>query len=112
LEGADASWLSPSLSITSFPFRVIRTRTANGVRFSAYDLASDPSETIDRYTALQGREPVIERLSSELIRYESRAEQLTQAAAAQTGLPLDRQPGSKMVDPLIEEKLRKLGYIH
>jgi arylsulfatase A-like enzyme len=104
-------WYPPSYAVTLWPWRMARIRTdaAKGVRYTLYDLATDPGETRNRFGE---SDPDVEALRNAVDLYEltAQSEQIAidgrMLRAANGGGTVPQQ------DPAREEKMRALGYIH
>jgi arylsulfatase A-like enzyme len=102
--GLDESWQPPSLSVTDWPWRLVRR---HGPSWSLYNLQTDPAERDDLWARYSGDARIAalrERLDSYLV--DGRRLQAEREATV-TGA-LGARPA---VEPEREEKLRELGYI-
>jgi arylsulfatase A-like enzyme len=110
LTGEDPSWISPSIALTRFPYRVIRIRTPSGARHTVYDLAADPGELRnlnDERTALP---PEVDAMIEEADTYLERSSQRANEVLTRLGIPLESGSATP-VDQSVFEKLRALGYV-
>ena len=104
--GKDPTWITPTLAVTRWPWRLLRVRTNTGPRYELYHLEDDPGEVDDRYRR-DGQD--FEDLRAQLDGYEASALNLRRSLLGATRSRTD--PSALPLDPSRLEKLRALGYL-
>jgi arylsulfatase A-like enzyme len=75
--GDPAQWIPPAVAVTQWPWRLTRVRTdaQKGVRYTLYDLATDPAEQQDVF-AQRAEELEALRIAVDLYEFNAQSEQL------------------------------------
>jgi arylsulfatase A-like enzyme len=109
--GALEKFQRPALSVRKGSWNLMRYRVGIGYRYELYNVAYDPLERTNLYSASEAA-AIAQELRKLLDSYPDSSRRRRDEIARANRVPAQRRPEVVELDPEREEKLRALGYIH